>query len=86
MWRTEVRELGEGVGRRREARWWTVAFGQECQSVVDDIVGECPAVWVLRRFGRVEGQPVSAVVVINSGDRPTSVRNKLAASESLLDR
>src|ERR1700751_3665790 len=50
MRRPQVWKLLENVGVRLEARGRTLIFRQEGQTVIDHIVSEDPAVWILCRF------------------------------------
>ena len=54
----EVRKLLESVGVRFQTAGRAFALGQEREAVIDHVVGEDPAVGVLRRLRRIETQHI----------------------------
>src|SRR5208337_4182578 len=63
MRRSEVWELVESVGVRLETVGRDVALRQEGEAVIDDVVGENPAVGILRGLRRIERQHVGQKAV-----------------------
>ncbi len=68
--RAEVRELLENVGVRLEAGGGNIAFGEEGEAMINDVVSKNAPIWILGRPRRIEAQHVRQnAVSIDRRDR-----------------